>query len=314
MGLVYHYASPEATMSILQKRALWFSDCEFLNDPEEIAYCYRLYDEAWVEVCSEAGIPERQIDHALTSGVSPYECESPISEALGHSVAARYYSFSTCLDPDNLAMWSCYSCRNGRAGYALGFDVEALACGLRKLMCSHEDSGICFDVLSDEICYSKIEQRKRIECHIRDYLNDCCAIGESQLDSLDRVMAGEVSRSDHWARMSALAPFIKRPEFSYEHEYRFVLRLCHIPVDSVDGNQKNRQISAEGQWRLSPSGTPIPYYELSLGQLFSDALSEVLIMKPGDSHITLSGMKRLLDELGCRCASVEEASVQLRIS
>lgn len=30
-------------MNILQQRVLWFTDSAYLNDPEELAYCYELY-------------------------------------------------------------------------------------------------------------------------------------------------------------------------------------------------------------------------------------------------------------------------------
>lgn len=43
MGFVYHYTSPEAAMNFLQQRVLWFTDSAYLNDPEELAYCYELY-------------------------------------------------------------------------------------------------------------------------------------------------------------------------------------------------------------------------------------------------------------------------------
>mgnify|MGYP000222987763 CR=1 FL=1 len=82
MGLVYHYTSPGGALGILQNKALWFTDCEFMNDPTELAYCYELYDRAWVEVCRELGMPENQIEQEITRFANPYECESIASEAL----------------------------------------------------------------------------------------------------------------------------------------------------------------------------------------------------------------------------------------
>lgn len=92
MGLLYHYTSPGAALSILWNKVLWFSGCEFMNDPEKIAYCHRLYDEAWAEVCLEEGVPEEQINWRITIWANPYECKSPISEEFAFSVPARRYS------------------------------------------------------------------------------------------------------------------------------------------------------------------------------------------------------------------------------
>ena len=314
MGLVYHYTSPEAALSILRNKVLWFSDCEFMNDPGEIAYCYRLYDEAWAEVCLEAGIPEEQVNRKITSWVNPYECESPISEELTFSVPARYYSFSTCAEADNLAMWSCYACRNGETGYALGFDADLLTQELQDLASSFLESEVYFDSRSGWVCYAENDQGEQIKRLILNHLVERGVICERRSSLLDRVIAGEVARGDHWEQISALAPFIKRPEFSYEREYRFVIRLCQLPIDGLEGCGDDSKVEVRQGWRLSSSGTLVPYYELSLGRAFSDVLKEVQVMHLGESGIAVSGMRRLLDSFGYQHVLVREADVRLRKS
>lgn len=313
MDLVYHYTSPEAMLSILQSKALRFSDCEFMNDPEEIAYCYRLYDKAWIEACREAGIPEERINYAVTSQASPYECESSISEELGFGVAARYYSFSTCLDADNLAMWSCYACGDGRTGYALGFDAESLVRAIDSNASSCSELGIYFESQHGEVCYSEKEQSEKVTHLIKGHLLERRAISERRRCPVDYVVATEIARSNHWARVSALAPFIKRSGFAHEREYRFVLRLGQSSMDSAEKYGGDSKPAATLGWRLSSSGVLVPYYELSLGQAFSRALREIRIMQSGDSRIAISGMRRLLDSLGYQQVVVQETNVQIRV-
>lgn len=312
MGLVYHYTSPEAMLSILQNKTLRFSDCEFMNDPEEVAYCFRIYDRAWVETCLEVGVPEDQIIHAVTSRANPYECESSASEDLGLSLVARYYSFSTCLDADNLAMWSCYACRDGKAGYALGFDSEVLARGLRNLVSLGVKSGVYFDSQSGEVCYSEEEQVKQIKSLVRNHLVECGALREHCPSPLDCAQMEEIARGEHWARMSALAPFIKRPGFAHEREYRFALRLSQFSSSNLEKFKEGQDAKMRRMWRLGSSGVPIPYYELPFGQALSDALKIILIMRSESSRIVANGMRRLLDDLGYQHVAVAETDVWLR--
>ena len=312
MSLVYHYTSPEAMLSILRKRALWFSDCEFMNDPVEIAYCYRLYDEAWAEVCCEAGVPEGQISRGITSQANPYECESPVGEELGFSVPARYYSFSTCMDADNLAMWSCYACKTDKTGYALGFDSEVLEGELCNLASLGMESGVYFDSLSDKVCYSEKEQRGLIKHLIGDYLAHFGVTCGCRVSLLDHVLSEEIARGNHWIQVSAAAPFVKRPVFSYEREHRFVLRLSQFLMAGSEHYQEDKEVGPRRGWRLGASGVLIPYYELSFGRAFTEALREIRIMYPGDSCIAVNSTRRLLDDLGYQHVVVAKAGVRLR--
>ena len=218
MGLVYHYTSSEGALGILQNRSLWFTDCEFLNDPAELAYCYELYNQAWVEVCRELGIPEERIVHKITEYANPYECKAEVGDELGFDVPARYYALSTSFAADSMAMWSNYADRGARTGYALGFDAECLADVLRSLAASAEEYGMFIEVSYGEVVYDRNRQLRILKPLIKDYLEMQGVYLPGGSDALDRAMAMEISRDCHWSQISAAAPFIKRPEFSYYQE------------------------------------------------------------------------------------------------
>ena len=142
MGLVYHYTSPEGALGILKNRTLWFTDCEFMNDPAELKYCHDLYNRAWVEVCRERGMSEAQIGREITKHANPYMCESIASEAVGAYVPARYYVLSTCLNGNDPAMWANYANKEGKVGYSLEFDRDKLIQMLEELVSESSKFGI----------------------------------------------------------------------------------------------------------------------------------------------------------------------------
>lgn len=267
MGLVYHYTSPEGALGILQNRTLWFTDCEFLNDPAELKYCYELYDQAWIEVCRELEIPEEKIEHEITKHASPYECESIASEAMGANVPARYYALSTCLNGDNPAMWANYASKDGKAGYALAFDTDALVQALEQLAPEASKFGIYTEVLYGPVHYVEKTQIDDIKAIIRKHL---IRLGEAKavgLNELDRIIASEIARANHWGWFGDLVPFIKRPGFDNEKEYRFVLKVTQTdwlsvskaagcPYEIADGDRK-RQL-----WIQSAPARALPKAQL----------------------------------------------------
>lgn len=286
VGLVYHYTSPEGALGILKNRTLWFTDCEFLNDPVELKYCHDLYNRAWVEVCRERGMSEAQIGREITKHANPYICESIASEAVGAYVPARYYVLSTCSNGDDPAMWASYANKEGKAGYSLEFDRDKLIQTLEELVSESSRFGIYAEVLYDSVCYNEEKQFEDIKSAIRKYLHELDGASTSNSNELDCVIGSETARSEHWSRFEDYAPFIKRPELSYEREYRFVLKMAQIdqPLsehDSFDSGQEPGNMGSERtsdspialKYRGGLAGESIPYLEVKLGEAMADVLS-----------------------------------------
>lgn len=331
VGLVYHYTSPEGALGILQNRMLWFTDCEFMNDPAELAYCHGLYDWAWIEACREFGVPEDQIKHGITSFANPYECRVEIGDALGFDIPARYYSFSTSFADDSVAMWSNYARGDVQAGYALGFDSEALEDSLRRIAKWAEACGMCVEVLAGKVLYDRDEQLAALKSPIRDYLAMRYEILLANADAIDQVMAAEISRGCHWSQVSAVAPFIKRPEFAYEQEYRFVLQVMQIDFDqkatvTSGDNTVDEQAGScrrtncpvlstlpfELHFRKGFAGAVAPYFEVKL----DDALVGALRVIKGNSYhnalLVKEGLIQLAKVFALKGVSIEISDVRLR--
>lgn len=334
MGLVYHYTSPEGALGILQNRMLWFTDCEFMNDPAELAYCYGLYDWAWIEACREFGVPEDQIEHGITSFANPYECRVEIGDALGFDIPARYYSFSTSFADDSVAMWSNYARGDVQAGYALGFDSEALEDSLRRIAKWAEACGMCVEVLAGKVLYDRDERLAALKSPIRDYLAMRYEILLGNADAIDQVMAAEISRGCHWSQVSAVAPFIKRPEFAYEQEYRFVLKVARrvqqLPAASYEAREKaiaeqrehlsgfERERKSEFDslidihFRLGFGGAMTPYLDMKMGKQLQGTLSEVKGCSCSAPQLVEDGIIQLVKNLGYKGIPVEMSKACIR--
>lgn len=331
MGLVYHYTSPQAALSILQNKTLWFTDCEFLNDPAELAYCYELYNQAWVEVCRELGISEERIPRKITEHANSYECKAEASDELGFDVPARYYVLSTSSAADSTALWSNYAGRRARAGYALGFDAKCLMDVLQNIATSAEEYGMLIEVSCGEVVYDRDRQLRILKPLIRDYLGMQGVYLPGSTDALDQVIAKEISRDCHWSQISAAAPFIKQPEFSYEQEYRFVLKTTQIEsrqkeTASTHGNaidENDKQPGCSGcSASVSPpiqllfregfAGAITPYLEAWLGDAMDAAFRVLCFQSHQSPRLVKEGMTRLLAGSGYGDIPIEMSNCHLR--
>lgn len=303
MGLVYHYTSPEGALGILQNKTLWFTDCEFLNDPAELAYCYALYDQAWVDVCRERGVPDEQIERNITHYANPYECESGASDYVGAYVPARYYVLSTSLDSDSALMWANYSVKNNVAGYALAFEQDTLIDTLQKIAVEANQYGVPTEVLSGQVCYDREKQLEVVRCAIRQYLEEMDSAA-ARSGEFDRITSCECAQIDHWAWFRDFTPFIKRPEFVHEQECRFVLKTAQL--DRLPGSP------IVFRFRKGFAGAVTPYLAVKLG----DSLKSALMGVQGHSHfapnLVKDGVTQLIKTLGYEGISVRMSSLQLR--
>ncbi len=294
MGFVFHYTSPEAAMNILLQRALWFTDSAYLNDSEELAYCYELYNRAWVDICREQGMPEEHIDHAITGLASPHECVSFASEVVGTHVIARCYVFCTCLNGDSPVMWADYTGDDEATGCVLVFDRDMLHRALQAITDESSRRGLCAEVLHGSVLYEECEQLELIKASIKKHLGELNKASAAANNDLDRIMNTEIARSLHWSWLEACAPFIKRPKYAGEQEYRFVLKvaqaelpqgLINLYQERVDnewiasendtGSSQRGRSSLSMKTRKGTTEEAIPYCEVRLGKAMDGALCGV---------------------------------------
>ena len=101
-AIVYHYASLETAIKILNSFEMWCTNVSFSNDPSEGVYGQSLIDD----VCT------RDPDLLLAGA----------RKLVADEIEGYATSFSA--DPDELTQWRAY-CANGR-GVAIGVETEAL--------------------------------------------------------------------------------------------------------------------------------------------------------------------------------------------
>lgn len=318
METVYHFTSPDAALSILRDKKLWFTDCEYLNDQRELAYCLELYNHAWVDACLECGMCESQINHAITEYANPFECESALDEQIGRCVSARYYVLCTGLCGDNASLWANYARGSGtlgQVGYALELDASSLTAALTILAKQCAKIGLYVEVLSGSVCYDIKEQMRNLKVIIRNYLHKFASCSANTSHDLDRMMREEIARNEHWAQMSALAPFMKAPGFSGEQEYRFVLKVADYgELDICEGHEASHSCDGPATLRLRTGYTGVitPFLEVSLSNDMKDILRSVYVAASTDWMLARHGVERLLTHSGYRGVPVRHPATYLR--
>lgn len=315
MGIVYHYTSPEAALSILSNKKLRFTDCEYLNDQQELSYCYQLYDQAWIEAQREFGISEACIERTITQAANPYECESAVGASVGECVSARYYVLCSSTCRDSAVMWSNYAGKTGNAGYALGFDSDALVGALNDIACQAAAEGLYIEVLEGPVCYDREEQVNVLKELAREYFRVRQKLHTDTADPIDDVMRKEIAHSAHWARMSALAPFMKSPAFSGEQEYRFVLKVAEIgELDTYESDEVSR--SSEGsatlRFHAGHAGVMTAHIEVFLTNAMKEILRSICVAASANQLVAEHGMKRLLTHEGLKNVPVLCSEAHLR--
>lgn len=327
MGLIYHYTSPDAALSILRGKKLWFTDCEYLNDPAELDYCYQLLNEAWITVNRELGTPEGQIDRGMFRRSNPYVRDLDIGEDF--YIAARYYAACFSRRDDDIGLLSNYALQADHAAYVLAIDREELIGELESLSHQMGSRGVHFEVLHGAVRYDRQKALERIKCMVQEFLAAYRAAPKGS--ALDIPVSEDVwSLHERLAEsLTRISPFIKRQSFSYEQEYRVVLvfwadprsdALCgggslekttvahELPARSMTDGE-----GAVERYRVGQTGVVVPYVELDLGQRMTRIVKEVCVATGCGIGSARGGVERLLFSEGYRSTQVREMAGLFRL-
>lgn len=117
-GAIYHYCSAQTLLSIVKYRTIRFSDATLLNDGEEGAWGYGIFQRAAEHLSKPENIPEGRPN-------IPAEFFSAISDRwLSFSLKCRHLVACFSTDGDSLSQWRAYA-DDGR-GFAIGFKAKSL--------------------------------------------------------------------------------------------------------------------------------------------------------------------------------------------
>ena len=268
---VYHYTSPEGLLSILQSRALRFTDCQFFNDKLEYIYIKKPISQIMNKMSSKMRNQYlvENVDMWLKGEYEVYEKEKHLKE--------RYYVFCTSTDHDSLNMWNYYIKNNKYQGYNIGISIGKLLKYLEELeYCNYE-------IWHGPVVYNNSEQEKIIFDLIQ------------KLDEILWKIKSEVSFDSYWNiylqkaqeeiinSIEVYRLFFKDSAFMQEKEYRFVLK---VPIDIEETS-----CLASG-YRIR-EGIISPYVDLK----FDEEILESITLAPMlEKEIAKKGIELFMDK------------------
>ena len=261
-GIVYHYTSPDAFLSIIQYQTLRFTDIRYLNDRSEGIYFVKLlldfmdkhktkypyFNEVVNALLKKNDLSKirnletTNIDFDGIPGM-PYKAE-------------RVFVFCTCLEADSLNMWNYYVNSGSYQGYNIGFRVPEL---LKAFDTPKENQIDSFTVHYGKVLYTEKEHYAEIE-HLAEGMERGITFNSSD-------GSGVTERDLRYAQLrlrsyiDSLGAFYKHPKFKSEEEFRVIIEIAddQIPRTEDDStryfgeyNQKMRQGFCSKQGLIVP--------------------------------------------------------------
>ncbi|HWV08456.1 MAG TPA: DUF2971 domain-containing protein, partial [Pseudomonas sp.] len=212
---LFHYTDTHGLMGIINARALWATDINFLNDSDE----FHAGIKTLTEFCKhQAQRTAESDDPVIRSTTHLYKI---LPRFIQENLTERdLYITSFSSQGDSLRQWMAYSPQN--AGYCLVFDSEQLLMpGARanalKLRCRVEDvdygMGQFERLASPEVLIEAIEKKMKVEGALEELARTiannlmfhCCAIknGEFSDERETRLVIQSTMKRDHQTRHRA---------------------------------------------------------------------------------------------------------------
>ena len=261
-SVLYHYCDTATWLAILESDSLRFSDINMMNDPNEWAYCYDLFERAANSLLigkarkAPEGFDENFLD--LVDGyLSPKQLHS-------HPVLACFSK-----EPDVLSQWRGYA-GNG-SGWAVGFSAQAIGKMPVTLL---------------EVEYDRTIQLKEVE----NYLVALFMNWKQKGGDFQHAVGAEA------AIFTSLLHGYKHPSFVEEQE----VRAIHELKVSLDGKSWQLLDEIDGlpdrSAKFRAAGTSVvAYVDLPLARAEGVSICEVWLGPSNDN-----GLGNVLFPLGAR--------------
>jgi hypothetical protein len=287
MNNLYHYTSLQGLLGILDKKSLWASDINFLNDSQEF-----IHGLQFAKKCIQANIPEGFLG----------KFGEKILSRVGNLKAQDI--FVTCFSnmPDLLSQWRGYTPASG--GVCLGFSSDAIEafCASHNFafeMCTYYASE--HDQIMKNLVEIFLEGRLGCRESIYKYRNMTPDQRKQASDEYDDYMSSpeNIAWGDNhleWLCDEILnyAPLFKDNSFYEEHEWRLIAKN---PLEVDFRTNAN-------------SSYLIPYFKAEiLAKGNSEALREIIIgPNPNQNRCQLS-VSKLLAKHGLHHVTVRPSSI-----
>jgi len=223
LDVLYHYTSQKGLLGILQKKEVWATQIQYLNDEVEFSHAWSVLLDTFPPPAERDPMESSMISQVtkVLPGANFHVCVCSLSE----------------LD-DELSQWRAY-CSPG-SGFSVGFLVEDLKALVKKtgwqlIQCTYDPAAQI--KLVTELFKKHLELYSKI---VEYFGGEVPAAKESIDEQIDKFIEEFV----------ALAPRIKHPSFKGEMEWRMV--SPPIPSDKLQFR--------EGRHTVIPY-FPLTYYE-----------------------------------------------------
>lgn len=293
---LYHYTSAEGLKSIIENKAIRFSDYRFLNDIDELEYGKKVFKQVLNELKNETPQYTEYIyqwEEELKSIEQGIKYLKPISPAENGAINCsqcesknfHYYLLSLTTLGDNKDMWNMYSGNN--PGYRIKINGNELMKYFYSIRDSYMDKGFIFSP----------EHRMQVFYgeDIKQFLKQVLIFNFNE-NNPDLLQSGSIFK---------YIAFIKDEAFRSENEYR--LGLCF--VDAIDNSEINKD-NAKKVF-VNKNGVLYPYMEFQ-NFPFGKIVEEIMISPYNKSELAEIGLKEFLKENKLGHIKVEKSRIKIR--
>jgi len=193
--VLYHYTSISSFKSIIEKKELWITRSDFLNDPEELSYFANLVVKTIDSIRVTRSIPEEFLNPLYTNYLSYFQSVFP----------QNHYILSLSKSLDSLSMWNYYGKNDG---YCIGLNFKELTETITFNRFNFHHGSVNYNV-DEQISILDLELQSAYDYWVTSHNSD-----PSKIQSITDTLF------DRW---SMYALFFKHEGYQNEIEYRLVL-------------------------------------------------------------------------------------------
>ena len=287
-GLVYHYTSPEAFLSIIKSGKVRFTDVRYLNDKSETLFFVKKLVE-FIEKRKEDYPIFLEIVDFLLQEENWENIKQLRVEKLHYNEntiipfkSDRLFVFCASKEADALNMWNYYVKNGFYQGYNLGINIKKFVKTFDTDSSNTLDS---FIVYYGNVLYDEKQQFSEIEQLAQEF---------NKTNTVDKMsFHGAVLKLRAYIELQGL--FYKSPKFQNEKEYRVVISIANerIPHNEQEAHKyfgmNNQKMTEDFFVR---GGLIVPSISVVLPK---DSISRVYISPITEYEIAKASTKELLE-------------------
>lgn len=285
---VFHYTTPLGLFSILKNKCLRFTDCQFFNDKTEYIYIKKPLENA-LKKLSPMLSKNLLVESTENWLKDDYEYLSKRDKKLKE----RYYVFCSSMEDDSLNMWNYYLKDGKYQGYNIAISIEKI---LEYFSCVVPQN---IELWHGPVIYSILDQEEELIQLI------------ANIDRELIMLRKDVSYNDYWESFFQKAQeqiidtielyrlFFKDNSFKNEQEYRFVLKIPDVNIESEYFSYNF----------MVKNGVFVPYYDLSIS---SKIINSIKISPMIEEGIAKSGLSMFLKKYSCNNIEISQSKIPIR--